>query len=222
MVVLQQIYAVFLKDLKSELRTRYALTAVFLFVLTTISIVLFATRDEQITKGFAAGILWIIMFFSAMTGLAKSFVSEEERGTSFLLQLTTTSTAVYFGKLLFNCILNVLLNTVAILLFFFFIDVQVASPGLFVLAIFFGSLGIACAVTVISAIIAKANTKGALLPVLSFPLLLPLLISGIETTFLSLSGAKFSDVQGDFQMMGSYCVVVATASYLLFDFIWQE
>lgn len=222
MVVLRQILAVFLKDLKSELRTRYALTAVFLFVLTTIAIVLFATRDEQLTKGFAAGILWIIMFFSAMTGLAKSFVSEEERGTAFLLQLTTTSTAVYFGKLVFNCILNVLLNTTAVLLFFFFLDVNIAAPGLFALSILLGSLGIACSVTVISAIIAKANTKGALLPVLSFPLLLPLLISGIETTYLSLSGAKFSDLQGDFQMMGSYCVVVATAAYLLFDFIWKE
>ncbi|HYF03236.1 MAG TPA: heme exporter protein CcmB [Patescibacteria group bacterium] len=222
MVVLQRIFAVFLKDLKSELRTRYALTAVFLFVLTTIAIVLFSTRDEHLTKGFAAGILWIIMFFSAMTGLAKSFVSEEERGTAFLLQLTTTSTAVYFGKLLFNCILNVLLNITAVLLFFFFLNVTVAAPGLFVLAILLGSFGIACAVTVISAIIAKANTKGALLPVLSFPLLLPLLIPGIETTFLALTGAKFSDVQGDFQMMGSYCVVVTTISYLLFDFVWKE
>ncbi len=218
-----RVFSVFQKELNSELRNRYSISAVVLFIITTITIVLFASAGEDITPGMAAGLIWIIMFFSAMTGLGRSFVSEEERGTSLYLKLSTTSGAIFFGKLIFNIVLSISLNTIAVLLFFLFIDSVILRVfETFLITHILGSIGIAGASTIISAIIARANTKGALFPVLSFPIILPLLMFGIETTMFSLDGTPFDSALNNFGMMFSYCGLIITLSYFLFDFVWKE
>ncbi|TAE28255.1 MAG: ABC transporter permease [Candidatus Kapaibacterium sp.] len=215
--------AVVRKDLRSELKTRYTMNAVGMFVLTTVSVIAFSSAGEKITNGIAASLLWIVLFFSAMTGLQKAFVSEEERGTSLLLSLHAPSLAVYCGKLLFNILLTMLLYGLATLAFFVFInDVEIRSPLLFAGGFFLGSCATAAATTLISAIIAKANTKAALFPVLSFPALLPLILAGVETTYQALSGVAFAEARNNFQIIASYTVVVIAVSVMLFDFVWKE
>lgn len=220
---LKMIIAVFKKDLLSEFRTRYVVTAILLFVLTTITMIVFSAGAEKFSNGLASGLIWIIMFFSAMTGLSKSFVSEEERNTILFLKLSTSSTAVYFGKLIFNVILNLTINTIAILLFFIFMDsVDILNFNIFIATHILGSIGIASASTIISAIIAKASARGAIFPVLSFPVLLPLIILGSESTRMALDGMDLSDAMNNLQMMFAYSGVLISASYILFDQVWEE
>ncbi len=223
MAVLQRSYAVLKKELMSEFRTRYAISAILLFVLTTITMIVFATSGAVLTSDVAAGVLWIVMFFGAMTGLSKSFVSEEERGTSLYLKLVAGSSAIYFGKLAFNIILSISLNAVAVVLFFMFIgNIKLASPEIFVFSILMGSIAIAASTTIISALIAKANSKNALFPVLSFPIILPVIVLGIQTTVLSFEGADFEKARSDFQLLFSYSGLMVLASYYLFDYVWKE
>ncbi|MBE2189456.1 MAG: heme exporter protein CcmB [Desulfobulbaceae bacterium] len=218
-----RISAVLTKELKSEFRTRYAISAVLLFVLTTITMIMFATAGETITPMIAAGILWVIMFFASMTGLSKVFVSEEERGTYILLQLSSTPYAIYFGKLLFNVLLSASLNFFAVVLFFLFLgDIEVKNLTLFISTIAIGSLSVASATTIISALIAKANSKNALFPVLSFPILLPIIILGVGLTKMSFEGIAFEDAMKDLQMMVAYSGLMIVASYFLFDFVNKD
>ncbi len=220
---LRNIHAVLVKDLKSEFRTRYAISAVLLFILTTITMIVFSTAGEVMTEGIAAGILWVIIFFAAMTGLSKSFVSEEERGTGFLLQLTASSAAVYFGKLLFNILLGLTLNFFATFLFFIFTSsVSILHFDVFIGTIFMGSLGIASATTIISAIIAKANSRNALFPVLSFPVLLPIILLSIQNTHYAFDGSGLDSAAGNFNLIFAYCGILVTGSYLLFDMVWKD
>ncbi len=217
------IIAVLTKEIKSEFRTRYAISAVILFVLTTVVMIVFATAGEMLNNQISSGILWVIMFFGAMTGLSKSFVSEEERGTSLLLQLTTQSSAVFFGKLIFNMLLALSLNIFAVvLLLTFFSNLNIGNFGLFVVIIILGSIAIASATTIISALIAKANSKNALFPVLSFPILLPIIILGIQITSNAFSGATFAKSQDDLQLIFSYTGIMILASYYLFDIVWKD
>jgi len=217
------ILAVFEKDTKSELRSRYAISAVMLFILTTITILLIGTKGEDIQEGLASGLLWVIMFFSSMMGLSRAFVSEEERGTSFLLQLSVSSASVYFGKLVYNILLSLLLNSFAVILFFLFIaNIDIKMFDVFILAHVMGSIGIGAASTIISAIIARANTKGALFPVLAFPILLPLLFIGIDATLISLIGMDNGNAWNDIQLMFAYCGIIISLSYILFDMVWKD
>jgi len=192
-------------------------------VVTTISILVFATAGVDFDTSVASGLVWVIMFFGAMTGLGRSFISEEERGTVLQLKLVSTSTAVFFGKLFFNSFLSVFLNSFAVILFYLmFNKAKCNSPDMFIISYLLGSLGIAAASTIISAIIAKANTKGALFPILSFPILLPLLLFGIESTRMAMDGSTFESLRNNFQLMAAYTGIVIVVSYILFDFLWKE
>lgn len=220
---IKSIIALFQKDFKSELRTRYALNALGMFVITTISIILFAIANETPPLEILAGILWIIIFFSAMSGMARTFVSEEEKGTVMTLHLITTPAVVYFGKLLFNLVLLILLNIFSVILYMILMpNLIIRSPEIFILTLFLGTLGLASTATIIAAIIAKSNTKGTLYPVLSFPILLPLLLVVIKSTKLALEGEDINMALADFQVMIAYFLVVTAVSYILFDYIWKD
>ncbi len=214
---------VFLKDMKSEFRTRYAISSLFLFILVSVSVVIFSTSDMKLTPVTASGIFWIIIFFSSMTGLSRSFVSEEERGTSFLLKIHAPLSAVYFGKLIFNITLCFALNVLAAILFFIFFDyLGIAALGDLVLTLVFSSFGLASATTIISAIIAKANSRNSLFPLLSFPVLLPLIIVGIELTRYAIDAGGIDSPWANYRLMFSYSGIMITASYFLFEFIWND
>jgi heme exporter protein B len=139
------------------------------------------------------------------------------------LQLIAEPLTVYFGKLLFNVVLLGVINAVAVTLYLLVIDAFVVkSLGIFVLTVLFGTLGLASASTIIAAIIAKANTRGTLYPVLSFPILLPLLLTVIRTTQLAVDGAPFSEALDMMRILISYIVAITAISYLVFDYIWRD
>jgi heme exporter protein B len=222
-MILVASYHIFVKEFISEFRTRYALNALLMFVVTTLSIILFSIGHESPTQDVLSGTLWIVIFFSAMSGLSRTFVAEEERGTSLTLRLLTNSTSIYTGKLIYNFILILALSIIIAIAYLLLIkEFSVKTYSIFWTTIFLGSCGLASASTILAAIIAKANTKGTLFPVLAFPILLPLLLTCINATKLSVDGAFFSEGIKEFQILISFTVVMVTTSMLVFDFVWKD
>ena len=190
---LSSTFALFQKDLQSELRTRYALNALLMFVVTSVATILFALRSDQPSPSTLSGMYWVVVFFTAMSSLSRIFVSEEERGTTMTLQLVASPSVVYFGKLIFNAVLTISL-TVAVTLLYTIVFSEyfiIKSSSIFFATVLLGSLGFAAAATIIAAIVAKANTRGTLYPVLSFPILIVLLMTVMNATTKALEGAPF-------------------------------
>ena len=216
-------FALFKKDFHSELRTRYAINSLAMFIIVAISIILFAVGQEKISKGLTGGLLWVVIFFTAMSGLARAFVSEEERGTALTLQLVASPSTVFSGKLVFNIILVFCMNTViAVLYAALFESFVLKNFYLFILSFILGNIGLAISSTIIAAIIAKAGAKGTLYPVLSFPILLPLILTSVQLTLFALDGTSIENAQFELAIVVSYDVIMLTASYMLFDFIWKD
>lgn len=216
-------YFIFRKDLHSEIRTRYAINALVMFILVTISVILFSIGSEKISEYLTGGLLWVVIFFSAMSGLSRVFVSEEERGTVLTLQLIASPNTIFTGKLLFNLILVFAMNIVIALLYSALFDsFVIKNLSVFLLAFLLGNIGIAGASTIIAAIIAKAGSKGTLYPVLSFPILLPLILTLLELTKQAIDGVSVSEASVYLIVLICYNVVILTASYMLFDFIWKD
>ena len=212
-----------LKDAQSEFKTRYALHALGMFVVTTIAIMMFSTAGETLSNGTLAGILWIIVFFTAMAGLGRSFVAEEERGTALLLRLLAPSEVVYAGKLLYNVMMLVSLTTVTAAAFVLVMNVQVKTFSLFALTIICGSLGLASSSTIVAAIIARARAKGALYAVLSFPLLVPWVLLVVDATRMSFDGIPLAgEGLNDVLLLLAYTGVVIGASSIVFDIVWKD
>jgi heme exporter protein B len=220
---LRSALTVFRKDLQSEYRTRYAMSALLMFIVSTISIVAFSIGGGSTKIDVLCGMLWVVIFFSSMSGLSRTFVAEEERGTSMTLQLMATPGMVLMGKLLFNMVLVTIMNVLAVALYGLLLpEFVVESTGLFWSAVLCGSIGLASSATIIAAIIARANTKGTLFPVLALPLLLPLLVAVIEMTRLSAEGGTMAEAQREFQFLIAYIVVNITSSFMLFGYIWKD
>ncbi len=216
-------FSLFKKDWQSELRTRYAVNALAMFILVTISVIMFSIAGEKISEYLTGGLFWVVIFFSAMSGLSRAFVSEEERGTTLVLQLIASPSTIFSGKLIFNLILVFIMNIAITILFsMLFESFIIKSASVFLLALIFGNIGIAIASTIIAAIISKASSKGTLYPVLSFPILLPLILTLLELTKFSMDGKSINQSIIELSVLICYDVIMGTASYLLFDFIWKD
>ncbi len=215
-------WAVFRKDVRLELRNRYALNTLLMFVVAALLLVAFAVGREPLTERIQAALLWIVILFSAAIGLGRSFISEEERGTVLLLQLNTRPSMVYAGKLLFNILLILGLNLVALALFVFLLDVPVVDPDVLLTTLVLGALGLAGATTLLAAIIARTARRGPLLPVLMLPLLAPLLLSVVSASRKAILGAGWTAVASEMLTLVGFAGVTITASVLLFDYVWND
>ena len=215
-------FAVYGKDVRQELRSRYAVNAILMFGITTLAIVSFSLGQAGLQAEVLAALFWIIMFFSAMAGLSLVFVREEETGTALALRLTADPTAVYLGKLFFNLTLLVLMTVVITPVFFIFTDASTGNMALFILILLLGIIGLCGATTLVAAIISRAAMKGALFAVLSFPILITLLMMLVGASSKVLDGASIAGVAAELQGLVAYGVVMITASLMLFKFVWQE
>jgi len=194
-----------------------------MFIIVAISVILFSIGNERIPGNLTAGLYWVVIFFSAMSGLGRAFISEEERGTSMTLQLIASPSTVLSGKIIFNIVLVFAMNIVITLLYSaLFDEFVIRNFSLFLLNFIIGNLGLAVSATIIAAIIAKAGSKGTLYPVLSFPILLPLILTSAKLTLFSIEGAAFGDAVFELAIVACYDVIMISASYMLFDFIWKD
>ena len=214
--------AVYSKDLRVEMRSKYAFNAILMFGITTLAVVSFTLGQTGLSERLLAALFWIIMFFAAMAGLAQAFIREEEAGTVLALKLSADPTAVYLGKLFFNFSLMALISAVITPVFFIFTDAPVDNILLFVLVLILGVIGLCAATTIVAAIISKASVKGALFAVLSFPILFVLLLLLVNASAKVLEGATIGDIGTELQGLIAYSGVMITASLMLFKFVWQE
>lgn len=213
---------VFQKDFQLEFRTRYALNAIAMFAITTLTAISFAIGPTRLSTTVLAPLLWVALFFSSMSGLAHVFVREEEQQTADTLRLLLPPNSVWLGKWLFNVVLLFGLEVIIIPLFIVMMNARIGNYAIFFVTLGIGSLALASVATIIAAIIAIASSRGALFAVLAFPIALPVLISAINSTQLALENASFSDCLPDLQVLFSFTVVIVTVSLLVFEFVWRK
>jgi heme exporter protein B len=196
-----------------------------MFAVTTLIAVSFSIgsfRIEEAERPFLYSVLlWIILTFSALSGLSRSFVKEEEAGTIDVLKLSARPQAVFLGKLLFNLTLLGALGLVIVPSFILFMGYQINLPGFFVAVVISGGLGLGAGTTIIAAIIARASARGALFSVLSLPLLFPLMITcmkGCERAAVGINSAGWPEVR----IAVAYVVIMVILSLFLFPLVWEE
>lgn len=211
------------KEFLVEFRTRYALTSGILFVLTTLSIIVFSTTNDSKSAGIFSGFLWIILFFTTMTLTGKIFIEEEEKGTSLYLRSIAEPFSIFVGKLMFAISTSVVINLIASLMLPIFItEVTIQNLTQYVLVVILGSVSLASVTTILSSIIAKASSKNGLLPILGFPILLPLVVIGVDATYLSIHSADWATFLQSIMFMIAYSGVMIIVSIWVFPLIWLD
>lgn len=217
---LTEVWAVAVKDIRCELRSRYAINAFVLFGIVTLASVSLAVGPAGVPPELAAALLWVVFFFSAMAGLARGFVQEHEGGTIQALRIYAAAQAVLWGKLLINVLLLWALALFLVPLFIMFLDVAVQEASLLFAVLLLGLLGMAGISTFVAALIASTQAKGALFTVLTFPVLLPHFLGCITLTTKALTGGEWSGAELLFLL--GYDGAILGLTSVLFDYLWYE
>ena len=227
-----------LKDLRAELRTKVAISAVGIFSFASLLLIGLATATLKEKKTLAPltgvenwswdspsklGLLWVLLCFAAFSGLSHSFVHEEETGTVTALRLSMSAGAVYAGKLAFNLLVLCAVTLVVTPAYMVITGMSWGSPLVFLVAMVSGCIGLAGAATIVAALAAKARGTGALYGALGLPLLLVflmLLMNAAQTVYLV--NPSLIRVVRDVGGLLSYGVLLIAVSVLTFHFVWED
>ena len=213
------------KDLRVELRTRERLAAMGAFVVLTALLFNYAVDRTEVHPGrIAAGLIWMTLILAGLLGLGRTFELEKEDGAfQGLLAAPLPREALYLGKVLSNTVLLALVTTLTVLVFALFYQVVLPrNPLPLAGVLFLGVTGFAALGTLFSGITAGTRMGETLLPVLLFPLLVPLVMFGASATATLLGGFPASEVFGTLRILGAFTLLALTAGVLLFRFIVEE
>ncbi len=210
--------AVLRKDLAVEFRTRYALSAVTLFGVTCLVAVSFTVQSQSSVK-LQAALLWLVLLFSSLSGLARSFVAEEDGRTAESLRLAGSPAAIYSGKMLFNLLLMLALCAVLVPGYAILMQVAWRDPALLAVVLLVGAWALAAVLTFTSALVSRAKARGAVGPVIAFPILVPILVLAIDATSAAIDG----NAQGWYPVRGLFAAagIMTTVALLLFDTVYS-
>ena len=219
---LQGTLTIFRKDLKTEFRTRFAFNMVIAFVISSLLLVMFTLKAQDLNPTPKSGLIWIIILFAALSSLSRSFISETDKNTYNLLRIYASGTSVFSGKLLFNTVFSLVINVCTFSIYIFLVDITIVSWTSFLTILIFGTIGLSSVSTMIAAIVSQADRKGAIFSVLTIPLFIPfilLLTSITKSAFIDGSSEGFDN---DFSALIGFIGVTITAGILLFEYIWEE
>ena len=224
--------AVFGREARSEWRTRASLGTTLLFAVGMLAALAFVLAQKSVSADIRAALYWVLMLFTAVTGLARVYVREEEIGTADALRLAAPATAVHTGKLLFNLLLLGAVQLASTVLFFVALpqpqtDGQAIDARLFAETALLGGYGLAAGATFIAALIAPAGDgggRGALFFIAAFPILLPLLRPAVQGTLAALApiASPLGTGANCLVLLITYDVVVTAASLGLIGAVWNE
>jgi heme exporter protein B len=215
--------AVLEKEFLLEYRTRYGVNTILLFVVVSVSLIVFSVSAELLTSELTSALFWNTAFFASLSALQRGFVSEVERGTMLFLKLSATSTAIFLGKLIYNFLLSLLVNGAIAVLYLGLLSLTIENPTIFLTTLLLGSASVAVVLTLISAIVANTSARGGLFAVLSFvPLLIPIFMTVRATRIATQKDAPFFRASTEIQILAAYTLVMFFVSLMLYEFIWEE
>lgn len=207
------------KELRVAFRSRSSLLTMLMFSLTSLLCVSFLIKGEKLSPELYAALLWVVLFFSSVTGAGRVFAEEAEGGTLLALRVYGSAQAVLWGKMLYTLFLLLLIGVVTLPLFVILLDVSVISPLLLAAAVVLGLLGIAAAGTIVGALTIGASVQGGLFSVLMLPVLLPVLLMAGAVSGAAMGGGGSASL---LLALLLYDAVLALGASVLFDYLWYE
>jgi heme exporter protein B len=216
---LRQVLAIAQKDFQSEWRTRHAVVTTLAFAIIALTLVSLSVGSLRSEPALAAGLLWVILFFAAITALGRTFTKEVDAHTDNLLRLNAQPSAVFVGKMAFNIALLVLVALIAVPLFITLMGLVVKNVAVFVFTVTVTLVAMAALGTILGAMLAKVQSRVALLAVAAFPLFFPALAAALQVT-ASIFGASPEIGSAPMKALCAYAVASILGGLLLFEEVW--
>jgi heme exporter protein B len=216
----KEIKSLLQKEIMLEWKQKYAFNGLVLYVVSTI-FVCFLSFKQIIDPPTWNALFWIIMLFAAVNAIAKSFLTES-RGRQLYFYSIASAQSVIISKIIYNLALMLVLSVFNLIFYTLFLGNIVQDMPMFIVGLLLGSAGFASVMTMISAIASKAGSNSTLMAILSFPVLIPLLITIIRFSKNAMDGIDWSVNYKFAIILVALNVLTIALSYILFPYLWRE
>ena len=215
--------AILWKDLLLEVRTKDIITSLVVFAILVVVIFNFAFPPiPGVIALVTPGILWVAFTFAGILGLNRVFVLEKDRGNLEGLMLAPVGRdAIYFGKMLGSFLFMLIVEALILPIFTVLFNIPLWNVE-FLLMMLLATLGFAAVGTVFSAIAINTRSREVMLPVLFFPIVLPVVIGAVQMTGMSLQGDSWSTMFRWLQLVIAFDVIFLVVSSLTFEYVLEE
>jgi heme exporter protein B len=219
----QAMKAVIRKDLAMEWRSREMLSAMLVFALLVIFIFNFALElDPKVRATVTSGVLWVTFIFAGTLGLNRSLAVEKDRGClDGLLLAPVDRTAIYFGKMIANLLFMLAVALIVLPIYSVLYNVNLFNPGLF-LVIILGAEGYVAVGTLLAAMSVQTRTRDILLPILLFPVIVPVLVAAVKASSGFLSAIPIDEIIPWINLLLVYDVVFTAVAFMVFEYVVEE
>ncbi len=207
------------KELLLEWRQRYALNGILLQVLSSVFVVYLAVK--HLNNPTWNGVFWVVLLFISINAIAKSFIGEG-KGKNLYFHMLVQPQQLLLAKFIYNAILNLILAVLCLFAFTVLLGNPIQSVGLYIMVTVLGCMGFASTFTMLSAISSKAGNSNLLMPVLSLPIIIPLLLIIIKASMRSMDGLDETLIYKDLGILFLFNILILSLAYILFPAIWKE
>lgn len=207
------------KEILLEWRSKYAFNGILLYVVSTIFVCYLSFK--QISPVTWNALFWIIMLFASVNAIVKSF-SLESHGRQLYYYSLASARAVILSKIIYNILLMLLLSVIAIAFYTLVFSNPIGDPLFYFLSVLIGSISFASVFTMISGIASKAGNSAALMAILSFPVIIPLLMVLIRLSKNAMDGLDRAVSYDEIGVLASINIIVITVSLILFPYLWRD
>ena len=218
-MIIQQIKFLILKEMKMELRNKYALGGILLYVVSTVFIS-YLSFKQIINAPTWNALFWIILLFASVNGVAKSFIGETKGRLLYMYTLASPQ-AIIISKIIYNSLLLLVISGLCLFVYSVFVGDLVQDMPLFLLTLLLGSFGFSSLLTMVSAIASKTSNNFTLMAILSFPIMMPLLMVLLKLSKNAIDGLERWDTNYLLVLL-FINVIIAALSYLLFRYLWRD
>jgi heme exporter protein B len=219
MIFLRQVYALLYKELLLEWRSNYAISGILLYVLATVFVVyqVFIRLEPNVWNAM----FWVVLLFAAVNAVVKSFV-QESGARQLYYYVLADPLAVLGAKMIYNALLLLVISFLIWAGFSFLGNSPVKETGLFLMALFLGSMGFSITLTFISAISAKADNNATLMAILAFPLVIPILMTVLKLTAGALRLLRDTSINTDLLLLVAINMLLVAMALVLYPFLWRD
>lgn len=220
---IKAVSAVVWKDLQAEFRSRELFSAMLVFSLLIILIFNFALElDIKTRQSVTSGVLWATFAFAGTLGLNRSMAIEKDRGClDGLLLAPVDRSAIYFGKVISNLTFMLIVEIIVLPVYSVLYNINLFQPGL-LLVILLGSIGYVGVGTLLSAMSVQTRTRDILLPILLFPVVIPVLLAAVKASNGFLDGLAISEILLPLNLLIAYDIIFIAVAFMVFDNVVEE
>lgn len=215
-----EIKALLLKDLLLEWKQKNSLVGILIYIVSTVFLCYFAFKQIISTETYNA-LFWIIILFTGINTVSKSFMQESDERQLYYYQLSSPQ-GIILSKIIYNSGLMLILTAMAFFTYSIFLGNPIQNIPLFALTAFLGSWGFGTILSLVSAIASKTGNNPTIMAILSFPIILPFLDTLIGLSMNSIEGIITNQNLKFIIVLGSMNTIVASLSYILFPYLWRD